>query len=369
MGRREQAPLGGPWRRPDRSLRPSWRLRRGALVGGVLGFACLTLSSCSLLPYGGASSKGRLVHGLYIKTAIVAGIVLVGIIATLLFEIVAFRKRRGDDDEPHQDYGRPAVYGGFFAVGLVLIAIMFPFSESVLSKVDNVAKNADMHLTVTGSQWQWAATYDKQGFTVSGQTDKEPMEWELPVNQTVLIDLKSTDVIHGFYLPQFNFSKNAIPGVTNTFSFTPDRPGRYPGQCTQLCGVGHYQMAFVLKVVSSSEFADWVHHEKLEATGGKCGAESNDIALTAKNVAWNTKCIRVHAGRPVTVTMGNEDPGIQHNFSIYSGPDAKTTLFKGPLLTGPASKVLHVPALPEGTYYFQCDVHGQAMSGTYVVTS
>ncbi|MEP6599646.1 MAG: cupredoxin domain-containing protein [Actinomycetota bacterium] len=337
---------------------------RGVLIAGTL----LTLSSCSWLPYGGASSKGRLVYSLYIKTAIVALIVLVGVIATLVVELIAFRERRGDDTEPVQNHGRPAVYGGFFLIGLVLIAVMFPFSESTLSKVNEVAKHPDLRLTITGSQFQWAATYDEQRFTVSGKTYKEPLDLELPVDKTVVVRLKATDVMHGFYLPQFNFSKNAIPGVTNTFSFTPDRLGTYRGQCTQLCGVGHYQMAFVLKVVTEKQFAQWMHGQQVESRGAKCGPESNNITLTAKSVTWSAKCLRVHANQPVTVTMKNDDSGIKHNFSIYSGPDARSNLFRGPLSTGPNSTVLHVPALPAGTYYFQCDVHGQAMSGTYLST-
>jgi cytochrome c oxidase subunit 2 len=320
------------------------------------------------LPYTGASSKARLVHGLYIKTAIVALIVVIGVLATLIIELIAFRKRRGDDTEPVQDHGKPGVYAGFFVIGLAIITALFPFSESVLSKVDKQVKNPDLRLTITGSQWQWAATYAKQGFTVSGKTYKEPMEWELPVDKSVSIDLKSTDVMHGFYLPQFNFSKNAVPGVTNTFSFTPDRLGTYRGQCTQLCGVGHYQMAFVLKVVTESEFSKWAHGEQIESRSAKCGPETNTFTLTATNVSWSVNCIRVHAGQPVTVTLQNNDSGIQHNFSIYTAPDLKKNLFKAPLLTGPASEVLHVPALPAGTYYFQCDVHGQAMSGTYYAT-
>jgi cytochrome c oxidase subunit II len=370
MGRRRKQALllGRLTERP--ALRTSMqRLRRLAMLGALLVSTTLTLSSCSWLPFGGASSKGRLVHGLYIKTAIVALIVVGGVIATLVIELVAFRRRRGDNAEAPQDHGKPLIYGGFFVIGLVLIAILFPFSESTLSKVDAVAEHPDLHLTITGSQWQWAAAYQKQGITVSGRSYKTPMRWELPINESAKIDLKSTDVIHGFYMPQFNFSKNAIPGVTNTFSFTPDRLGTYRGQCTQLCGVGHYQMSFVLKVVTVKQFSQWVHQQQTAARGAKCGAESNTVALTAKDIAWSEKCIHVHANRPVTLTMKNEDSAVTHNFSVYSGPDKKKHFFKGPLLKGPATATLHIPALPAGTYYFQCDVHGVAMSGTYMVTN
>lgn len=363
----DTTPVGRPGRR-SRAPRPARaRTLRRIVVGAVvlIGLS-LTLTSCAFLPYGGASSKGRLVHGLYIKIAILALIVFAGVVGTLLFEIIAFRKRAGDDSPAPQNHGKPAIYAGFFVIGLVLVAILFPTSEATLNTVDNVAAHPDLNLTITGSQWQWAATYQAQGFTVSGETYRKPMEWELPVDKSVRIDLKSTDVMHDFFLPQFNYDKNATPGITNSFSFTPDRLGTYPGQCAQLCGDGHYQMKFVLKVVTQPEFAKWVHDEQSEAHGAKCGPPQTNVSLIAHNVAWNTKCIGVPANQPFTVTMKNLDKGIAHNFAIYTNPDTKHRLFKGPLITGPATKELHVPALKPGTYYFQCDVHGQAMSGTLI---
>lgn len=327
----------------------------------------LTLSSCAVLPYDGASYKGRLVHSLYIKIAILGLIVFVGVIGTLIVEIIAFRKRAGDDEPAIQDHGKPAIYVSFFVIGLILVAILFPTSESTLGKVDHVAAHPDLNLTITGSQWQWGATYEKQGFTVSGQTYKAPLEWELPVDKSVKIDLKATDVMHDLWLPQFNFDKSVVPGITNTFSFTPDRMGTYPGQCSQLCGDGHYQMKFVLKVVTASQFHRWVLQERSKAHATNCAAPASHITLTAHNVAWDATCLGVPANQPITVTMHNQDKGITHNFSIYTGPDAKKALYTGPLFAGPATKVLHVPALTPGTYYFQCDVHGKAMSGTYVV--
>jgi cytochrome c oxidase subunit 2 len=341
-------------------------LRRAALRAAVLVGATLSLSSCTLVPFQGADSKARLVHSLYIKIAILALIVFVAVIGALVFEIIAFRRRAGDDTPAIQDHGKPVVYAGFFLIGLVLVAILFPTSEATLNKVQDLAKNPDLVVTATGSEWQWAATYDRQNFTVTGQTYKKPLVWELPVDKTVEVFVKSTDVMHALYLPQFNYGINAIPGITNKFSFTPDRLGTYPGQCTQLCGAGHYQMKFVLKVVTATQFAAWVQQQQHAAQAENCPPPSTHISLVAHNIAWNFQCIGVPAARPFTVTMNNEDAGVMHNFSIYDGPDTKTNLFKGPLFAGPATRVLHVPALPAGTYYFQCDIHGKAMSGTIV---
>ena len=74
----------------------------------------------------------------------------------------------------------------------------------------------------------------------------------LPVDQTVRIFLRSADVIHGFYVPQFNFSRYAQPGITNQFDLNILHAGTYRGQCTQFCGLYHSLMLFQVKAVTSS---------------------------------------------------------------------------------------------------------------------
>jgi cytochrome c oxidase subunit 2 len=80
----------------------------------------------------------------------------------------------------------------------------------------------------------------------------------MPVNENVHIDLTSTDVIHGFYVRSFNFSRYALPGVLNQFTLRAVDLGTYHGQCTQLCGLYHSLMVFRVKVVSQSQYASWL---------------------------------------------------------------------------------------------------------------
>lgn len=356
MRERTDDPASGP--------RTSSPLTVALRLVGLLALG-LALSACALLPVEGATAKGRMVDGLYAKIAILALIVLIGVVGTLVTELVMFRKR--DDLPAPQDHGKPWVVASFFGVGLVLVAVLFPSGEATLSSVDKIDSHPAANITLTGSQWQWSAAYQDDGFTVSGQTYRKPLTFELPVNKSVRIELRSTDVMHEFYVPAFLFMRNAVPGNPTAFSFTPDRLGSFPGQCAQLCGTGHYQMTFTVKVVTAAEYHRWVLKEKSEAQAVHCAAASGQITLTAKNVAWSSKCIGAPADKPFTVTMHNEDGGVQHNFAIYDTPKMTKTFFKGPIFTGVATKVLHVPALPAGTYYFQCDVHGSSMSGTLIV--
>jgi heme/copper-type cytochrome/quinol oxidase subunit 2 len=274
--------------------------------------------------------------------------------------------------EPIQNYGRNRVLLAFFGGPLVIVVVLLGFGEHTLSQVDHLAAKPDEKITVTGFQWQWSATYP-QGFTVTGKTRKSAMLMELPVGKTAQITLKSNDVLHEFYVPDLLFMRNVVPGHDNIFSIKPDKIGTYQGQCAQLCGIWHSQMRFTLKVVSASDYKTWLDHQrkavkkKTNASKASCSKPHDDFVITAHNIQWDKRCIAVEAGKTAKVTIVNNDAGIAHNFAVWQNPKLKHRLFVTPSVTGVATKTFVLPALPPGTYYFQCDVHGPAMSGTFIV--
>ena len=75
------------------------------------------------------------------------------------------------------------------------------------------------------------------------------------------------------------------------------------------------------------------------------------------NLAFDTDTIELPADVETTITLDNQDAGIQHNIGIYADDSLEEELFKGELATGPVSVNYTVPPLPAGEYYFQCDVH------------
>ncbi len=103
------------------------------------------------------------------------------------------------------------------------------------------------------------------------------------------------------------------------------------------------------------------------SSGGGAG-QSVTVGLTAQNIAFNTSTITVPAGANVTVNFDNEDAGIPHNFALYDSSAAQNTIFRGEIITGPATTnyTFTAPSNP-GTYYFQCDVHPTQMNGQFVV--
>jgi cytochrome c oxidase subunit II len=80
----------------------------------------------------------------------------------------------------------------------------------------------------------------------------------VPVNREVDLTLKAIDVIHSFFVPSMRFKQDAVPGLAIHMHFTPTRVGDYEIACAELCGLGHYKMHGMLKVVSQGEFDHWL---------------------------------------------------------------------------------------------------------------
>jgi plastocyanin len=99
------------------------------------------------------------------------------------------------------------------------------------------------------------------------------------------------------------------------------------------------------------------------------------IELSASKMAFNQSTITVPAGSSVIVNLHNQETagssqvtGIAHNFAVYDSPAAKTTIFKGDIITGGQNTTYRftAPAKP-GTYFFRCDVHPGIMTGQFIV--
>ena len=131
-------------------------------------------------------------------------------------------------------------------------------------------RSPDMPPTVevTGSQFDWRIRYpgpDGQLGTLDDIHDVKTLH--LPVNEVVLIDLKSRDVLHSFFLPNLRVKQDAVPGSKIPVWFRATKEGEYDLVCAELCGWGHYKMKGRLIIESRETFDAWLQqkHEEQEA--------------------------------------------------------------------------------------------------------
>ena len=142
-----------------------------------------------------------------------------------------------------------------------------------------------LHVEVTGAQFQWyfryagadgifgrtrleladAAAGNPLGIDPTdphGADDIVSAVLVLPAGRAVDLQLHSLDVIHGFFAPNLRIKMNAVPGRTTELHVTPTVLGDYPIVCSQVCGLGHFRMHAVLRVVSPQEFARWMAQQQ-----------------------------------------------------------------------------------------------------------
>ncbi len=143
------------------------------------------------------------------------------------------------------------------------------------------ADPAAMQVEVTGMQFVWYFRYPGQdrafGHTslalvdpaaanplgidpkdAYGRDDLVGGQLVLPAGREVDLTLRAQDVIHGFAVPEMRLKQNAIPGTETHIHFTPEIPGEYAILCTQVCGLGHYRMRAVLRVLPEPQFEQWL---------------------------------------------------------------------------------------------------------------
>jgi cytochrome c oxidase subunit 2 len=83
----------------------------------------------------------------------------------------------------------------------------------------------------------------------------------VPVDRPVQVTLRSRDVIHSFFLPNFRVKQDAVPGMSIPVWFVPTQEGRFELACTELCGLGHYRMMGFFNVLPQGEFEDWLQQQ------------------------------------------------------------------------------------------------------------
>ena len=153
--------------------------------------------------------------------------------------------------------------------GLILWAVLFYYTARDEDYITTLTSSPAVTVDVVGYQWSWQFNYPQYKVTENGVMYPGPLPvLELPTNETVRFNLTSPDVIHSFWVPEFLFKRDVIPGHPNHFQITLTKTGTYIGHCSELCGLYHSRMLFKLKVVTPRQFQRWVTaQEKLPSSG------------------------------------------------------------------------------------------------------
>jgi cytochrome c oxidase subunit 2 len=194
------------------------------------------------------------------RGAIIASIVIGGLVwGLIIFSIIRYRKRPGDDSLPAQTRYHIPLEITYTVIPVLIVAVIFGFSVHAENKIDHLTKTPAATVKVEGFQWGWRFSYLRTDGTVIGTpvvgTQVHIPTLVLPVGETVRLDLVSDDVIHSFFVPDFLFKRDLIPGVDNQVDLFVDRLGTFTGHCAEFCGLNHTGMNFTVDAVPKQQFA------------------------------------------------------------------------------------------------------------------
>ncbi len=219
--------------------------------------------------------------------------VMAVVFAILIYVLIRYRKRKGDDSIPVQVEGNHKLETLWTVIPILLILILavpsiyytFVFAEDYSND-----KNA-LQVKVTGHQYWWEFEYPDQKIVTAN-------DLVIPTGKRVFVTLQSSDVQHSFWIPQLSgkLDVNPVPeglevqpgnSATNKFSFSSDEDGVYLGKCAELCGTSHALMDFKVISLSPDKFDQWVQDMKEPAVIPDDAKDGEAI--------FKAQCIACHA--------------------------------------------------------------------------
>ncbi|MBP1325350.1 cytochrome c oxidase subunit 2 [Leucobacter exalbidus] len=264
-----------------------WVAAPVALSAALLLAGCTPEQKRGFLPAGseGATNHTDGITGLWVTSWIV--LLIIGAITwgLIIWATIAYRRRKGQTGLPVQMRYNMPIETFFTVVPVFLVLGFFAFTAQEQASIEARYDNPENVVEVVGKRWAWDFNYVNDDVYFQGvqvQTDNEgeatadtmPVLY-LPVGKTTELRLETRDVIHSFWVVEFLYKKDMIPGQTNYMSITPEKTGTFMGKCAELCGEYHSMMLFEVHVVEQDEYDAYVKSLRDAGNTGQVSVEYN----------------------------------------------------------------------------------------------
>lgn len=232
----------------------------------------------------------------------ISAVVFVLVVVALL--VAVFRRRaEGEEADPARErrltMAVATATGGTVAILVAVLLLSYGTGSRLSAKPPAEA----LQIRVTGRQWWWEVEY----------RDSMPSRWAttaneiyVPVGRPVVVELRASDVIHSFWVPNLGVKRDMIPGQETSVWFQADTPGVYRGQCAEFCGYQHAKMAFLVVAEPADQFTAWLARQRDTAR-----TPADSLARRGQEVFLATTCVMCHAvgGTPAGSRVG---PNLTH---------------------------------------------------------
>jgi len=277
-------------------------------------------------------------HMIILWVCVVIGIL---VFTAMFTSIVLHRKSKGHEPAQFSHSTKAEIAWTVIPV-IILIAMAVPATTALIEM--ETPTGSEMTVKITGFQWKWKYEYLEDDIAFVSTLDAgsnaarqigsgiDPRSVDnylldvdrplvLPVGKKIKFLITADDVIHAWWVPDFGWKRDAIPGFINEAWVRIDQPGTYRGQCAELCGKDHGFMPIVVEAVEPEQYAAWVESQNVAnlAAAEETRREWDfDALMTRGESVYAEQCATCHQA---------DGQGLAPAFPALAGSDVAT----GPL--------------------------------------
>lgn len=249
-------------------------------------------------------------------TLIITGIVFIAINFFIAFAVISFRHKKGRKAK-YEPENKKLELWLTIGTSIGIVAMLAP-GLVVYADFVNVPDDA-MEVEVVGQQWSWSFRFPGEDgklgksavehISIDNPFGLDPLDQagqddrlvfansvSLPLDKPVKVLLRSKDVLHDFYVPQFRVKMDMVPGTVTYLWFTPTVLGEFEILCAEFCGLGHFNMRGKVDVLSAQNFKQWLDEQPTFAASlqKNKSEELSVVAQNGKEVAQAKGCLACH---------------------------------------------------------------------------
>ncbi|HFD12468.1 MAG TPA: cytochrome c oxidase subunit II [Crenotrichaceae bacterium] len=265
----------------------------------------------------GVTELSRETYGLHMMVIYICAAIGLVVFGAMFYSIYAFRKEKHPVPATFHENSKIEILWTIIPF-LILIAMVYPATDLTIKHYDT--ENAEMTIKITGYQWRWRYDYVDEGFGFmsslkadsnaarqidSGISPRKVHNYlqavdhplVIPVNTKIRFLMTSADVIHAWWVPEFGWKRDAIPGFITDAWASIDKVGIYHGACAELCGRDHGFMPIVVDVRSKEDYQAWLAEKKLILEQDNAQADrvwsKNELMVKGKDI-YLSACAGCH---------------------------------------------------------------------------
>src|SRR5213595_3715065 len=270
-------------------------MRRGSIVA-LLGLALVAggvATAVALwptwLPVAASREAGRIHFVIWFSVVICIAIFSL-VAAVMIYSVLRFRVQEDDFEDGPPVHGHTGLEITWTVIPFLLVTSIAIVSAIVLSRNDAQAQDT-LRINVVAQQFTFTFSYpDAKNIT-------SPV-LRLPKGRSVELYMRSLDVIHSVFVPQFSQKEDIVPGLVTQLHITPTRLGTFPLECTELCGLGHSLMRSQAIVMEPAAFEAWLRQQGKSASGSSSStstsSSSSSSASGGSSVFSANNCASCH---------------------------------------------------------------------------